>query len=166
MGGGPRLIIKHPEHRKQVSRPRHLMTCLLSFYVVIVTCWGQIFSPSLTYFLVCKIWTLCQHKLISDIMISLDQRCIITRDAICTFPDNRHGLWGHCDGRWWLYQPLVSRYQEHGQRILSQWLNSQEVWGICRHIFTREIKTVLANLCHKNHISSGSEGGGAVCAQS
>ena len=127
MGGGPRLIIKHPEHRKQVSRPRHLMTCLLSFYVVIVTCWGQIFSPSLTYFLVCKIWTLCQHKLISDIMISLDQLCIITRDAICTFPDNRHGLWGHCDGRWWLPAPHV--------KIPGAWTkNSQSVIKFARSV--------------------------------
>ena len=48
------------------------------------------------------LWIVWQHKLISDIMISLDQRCNITRDAICTFPDTGHGLWGHCDGRWWL----------------------------------------------------------------
>ena len=83
MGGGPCLIIKHPKHRKQVSRPRHLMTCLLSFYVV------RSLSRGVRYFLrhwhifwyarYLHLWTVWQHKLISDTVtvISLDQRCAV-----------------------------------------------------------------------------------------
>lgn len=71
------LLIKHPEHRKQVSRPRH------AFYLVFVIL-GLIVRSDIVKLIFFSFLDFQQRRRsIFDTVICPDQYCNITRDAIC-----------------------------------------------------------------------------------